>query len=249
MFSLEKVCKEKLEEIEKLKERRSLSLAIENSIKERGIAIISEIKGRSPSEGKLRNLSDIVKIVKEFEAAKVSGISVLTNRYFDGSLSNLKKVKLNSALPVLRKDFIVDEFQIYESYAYGADALLLISRILKEKTKRFVKLSMKLGIEPLVEVHNFQDLKFALDSKAKLIGINNRNLESLEVSLEVTKKLSKHIPKDRIVISESGIKSKEDIEELLKFGVKAFLIGTSLMRANSIREKLDEFYSASKQGK
>lgn len=245
-FNFSKIKNEKLHEVRELKERRSLISSIEKAKEENSNAIIAEIKRRSPaSYGKIKEI-DLEKAAREMEVGGACAISVLTDKHFAGSLMDLKKVKKSVKLPVLRKDFIVDEFQLYESYVYGADAVLLIAALLKERTKGFVKKAKALGMETLVEIHSEDDLKFALDSKARLIGINNRNLKTLKVELSNTEKLIKKIkkiPNERriIKISESGIKSKEDLGRLFKAGADAALIGTAIMKAKNIEEKTKEF--------
>ncbi|MBU4299112.1 indole-3-glycerol-phosphate synthase [Patescibacteria group bacterium] len=238
-FDWSKLKREKIKEIKALKERRSLILVLEKKIKEGEIPIITEVKKASP-ERKIREI-DVVKAAKEMERGGACAISVLTDKNFQGSLEDLKRVKREVKVPVLRKDFIFDQFQIYESYANGADAILLIVSLLKEKTKKFVEKTHRLGMETLVEIRSEKELKFALDSGAKLLGINNRDLKTMKVDLTTTEKLAPKIPRDRIIISESGINDKNDLERVLKAGAKAVLIGTSIMLAENIREKVKEF--------
>lgn len=239
-FNFDTIEKEKLKEIKTLKEKRSLISAIEKKRKKELVPIIAEIKRASPGRGKIREI-DIVKAAIEMENAGACAISVLTDKYFDGSLGDLPKVKEAVNLPVLRKDFIVDEFQIEQSYLNGANAVLLIVFLLKEKTKKFVEKTHQLGMEALVEVHSEKEIKFALDSGAKLLGINNRNLKTMKVDLTTTEKLIPKIPSAKIIISESGINDKNDLERVLKAGAKAVLIGTSIMLSENIRKKVREF--------
>lgn len=239
-FNFREIEREKLGEIEALKKRCSLISSIQR-LKHEGInAIIAEIKRASPGKGKIREI-DAIDAAKKMEAGGAVAISVLTDKNFNGNLKDLRDVKKNVRIPVIRKDFIVDGFQVYESYVNGADVVLLIAFLLREKTKKFVEKIHELEMEALVEIHNEEDLKFALDSEAKLIGINNRNLETLEVDISTTERCVSKIPKDRIKISESGIKNKDDVRRVFKAGVDAALIGTGIIQAEDIEEKLREF--------
>jgi indole-3-glycerol phosphate synthase len=166
------------------------------------------------------------------------------SKYFQGSLEYLKDIKAalgEKRLPLLRKDFILDPYQVYESRAYGADAILLIVAILNpEKLGKFLRLSHDLNMGCLVEVHNESELEIALHSGAKVIGINNRDLSSFEIDITTTERLRPLVPKDRIVVSESGIKDRSDIEKLAGWGVDAILIGESLMSAPDIATRMKE---------
>ncbi len=236
-FSFETIKDEKLDEIKVMKERRSLVSAIEEA-RGRGLApVISEIKRQSPSRGKIRDI-DPVEVAEQMEKGGACAISVLTDKYFDGSLDDLRRVREAVEIPLLRKDFIVDEFQLYQSYGAGADVVLLIVSLLRDKTKEFVGLTHGLGMEALVEVHSEDELMFALDSDARLIGVNNRDLKTLEIDLGTTESLASKIPKDRIIVSESGINNKGDLERVLVAGATAALIGTSIMQAGNIEEKV-----------
>ena len=209
------------------------------------VKLIAEAKKASPSRGILRNDFDPVKIAQIYADNGASAISVLTQtRYFHGSLSHLKDIRKalgNRRLPLLRKDFIFDTYQIYESRAYGADSLLLITAILKpEKLEELLLLSHKLGMGCLVEVHNEVELEVALKSEARIIGINNRNLATFDVDLETTERLRPLIPPDRIIVSESGIKNRGDMEKLREWGVNAALVGETLMSAPRIADRMKE---------
>ena len=239
-FKFENIAEEKFKEIKALKEKRSLISAIEETEGSGLIPVIAEIKRRSPSKGKIRDV-DLVRTARQMENGGACAISVLTDKNFDGSLEDLKRVKEAVKIPVLRKDFIVDEFQIYQSYGAGVDAVLLIVSLLREKTMEFVELTHELGMEALVEIHNEDEIRFALDSNAKLIGINNRNLKTLRIDLGTTESLTRKIPKNRIIISESGINDKEDLKRVLKAGANAVLIGTSIIKAENIEERVREF--------
>lgn len=235
-MNLNSLKEEKIDEIKYLKERRSIVKSIK-SAKNRGLRpIIAEIKRKSPSEGKIRdvNASDAAKIIQSGGAC---AISVLTDKNFDGSLSDLQDIKKTVNIPVLRKDFIIDEFQIYESYVNGADAILLITSLLRDKTKEFVRKAHELGMEGLVEIHSEDEIRYATNSDAKLIGINNRDLRTLHVDLDITHELIRKIPRDKIIVSESGINSEEQLKKVFDAGVDSALIGTSIMGAEDIKEK------------
>ena len=204
--------------------------------------IIAEIKSASPSLGVIRENFFPKEIAKTYESHGASAISVLTTRYgFNGDIEYLKDVKGCVDIPVLRKDFIFDEYQIYESAAFGADALLLIASILEKKQlKDYLELSKVLGMDALVEVHTFEDMEKTVDCNPDIIGINNRDLKTFDVDINTTLELIKEIPDDKVVISESGIKSRKDIKYFETNGVDAFLIGTALMASDDIGSELDK---------
>lgn len=206
------------------------------------IKLIAEIKRASPSEGIIRVELNPVEIAKIYEQNGASAISVVTDeRFFQGNLRMLSLVKEAVNIPVLRKDFIIDESQIYESKVAGADAILLIAACLSlQKMDQLLCLSHKLGMECLVEVHTIDELERVLQTTAGIIGINNRNLYTFEVKLNTTFRLKVHIPSNRIVVSESGISKREDIELLREKGVDAVLVGTSLLKSNNITQKMEE---------
>ncbi len=211
------------------------------------LRLIAEVKKASPSRGIIRPDFDPVEIARIYDSNGVSAISVLTeSKYFQGSLNHLKDIR--NALgdkrpPLLRKDFITDPYQIYESRAYGADSLLLIVAILSpRKLEELLELSHELDMSCLVEVHNEIELEIALGSKAKIIGINNRDLKTFTVDITITERLRPLIPKDKIVASESGIKNHRDTEKLRQWGVDAVLIGESLMSASDITAKIKELF-------
>jgi indole-3-glycerol phosphate synthase len=203
-------------------------------------AIISEIKPASPSAGRLREV-DAAGLAEAMERGGACAISVLTEPfYFFGSLENLQRAKKATRLPVLRKDFIIDEYQLYEAKHYGADAVLLMVAVLGEGLGGFYKKTKELGMEALVEVHNESELEIALDAQAELIGLNNRDLRNLRVDLNTTKKLAGGIPKNKTTVSESGIKTKEDLTFVLNHA-DAALIGTTLMRAVDVEKAVRGF--------
>ncbi|QEK11760.1 indole-3-glycerol phosphate synthase TrpC [Crassaminicella thermophila] len=204
------------------------------------ISIIAEIKKASPSKGVIKENFDPISIAKTYSKNKVEAISVLTeDKFFKGKKEYLSDIKKQISIPILRKDFIIDIYQIYQSKALGADAILLIAGILSKKELiDFQRIAKELGLMCLVEVHNKYELENVLDTEAEIIGINNRDLKTFKTKLETTEKLMKYIPKDKIIISESGINTREDMTFLESLGVDGVLIGESLMRAKSIDEKL-----------
>jgi len=238
-FDLNKIEKEKIDEIKDLKEERSLMAAIEKAKKAGLVPIIAEVKKSSPRIGKIREI-EAIEAAAAMEKGGACALSVLTDKNFEGKVCYLRQVKGAVKLPVLRKDFIVDMFQLYESRGNGANAVLLIATLLKGKTTEYVDKAHELGMEALVEVHGEEDLEYALSSGARLIGINNRDLKTLKVDLGTTEKLAPKIPRGRIIVAESGINSIEDIRRLQKVRVSAFLVGTSIMASPSIEKKITE---------
>ena len=208
-----------------------------------GVSVIAEIKRASPSKGKIfEGVFDAGEIAKMYEENGASAISVLTDEeYFDGSFEYLKEAKGSTKLaPILCKDFIVNEYQVYKAREYGADAILLIAALLdKRKIQKFLKIAENLGMDALVEVHNEDELLTVLGTDAKIIGINNRDLKTFKIDLETTNRLCAMIPKTRLVVSESGIEGKMDIEKLSS-RVDAVLVGTTLMKSKNITKKLHE---------
>ncbi len=205
-----------------------------------GIRFIGEIKAASPSKGIIRKDIDLLKIVSIYEQ-KVDAISVITEEdFFLGSLSYLEEVKKVVTRPVLRKDFIIDEYQIYESSLSGADAILLIASILEgDQPERFLTLAKELGMSVLFEIHDERELEKALKINAGIIGINNRDLKTMNIDLHTTLRLKPLIPSDKIVVSESGIKSREHVRMLEEAGIDAILVGTVLMEAEDLGAKID----------
>lgn len=206
------------------------------------ISLIAEIKKQSPSSGRLRPDFNYQDIAVAFQEAEASAISVLTEEdFFGGSISYINEIKNLVKAPVLRKDFILEPYQVYESRLYGADAILLIADILtREKIVELMDLAQSLGMDSLVEVHGEKELKKVLNLKVPLIGINNRNLHSLEVDFKTTERLFPLIPKDRLVVVESGINKHQDVLFLKILGVKAVLIGEAIMRSGDIKKKIQE---------
>ncbi|MEP7148759.1 MAG: indole-3-glycerol phosphate synthase TrpC [Acidobacteriota bacterium] len=197
------------------------------------VNIIAEFKKASPSKGVIDDAADPAKTARSYETAGARAISVLTEpHYFHGSLNDLREVRRAVSLPILRKDFIVDEFQIYEAAEAGADAILLIiSALGVEELRRFRSLAEdELGMDALIEVHTEDEMAIAASIDATLIGVNNRDLRSLDVSLDVSRKLVRLAPASALLVSESGITRREEIIELRDLGYSAFLIGETLMR-------------------
>jgi indole-3-glycerol phosphate synthase len=215
--------------------------AIKRSADEK-IKLIAEIKKASPSKGVIREDFDPLSIARIYEGKKVHAVSVLTEEdFFRGNLQLIKEVKQVLTKPVLRKDFIFDEYQIYESRANQADAILLIAAILeKNQAAEYLHLSKELGLSVLFEIHNFEELEMAFFIKCDIIGINNRDLKTLKVDIQTTFDIKREFPSDKIVVSESGIKTLEDVNKLSEAGIDAMLIGTSFMEANNIGKKIDE---------
>jgi len=209
---------------------------------DKSIPIIAELKRKSPSAGELRMDLNPAALAQSYERSGARAISVLCEEdYFGGSLEDLKQAKKFCALPILCKDFIISSFQVALARIYGADLILLIVAALeKEKLQELFLLSKELMMAPLVEAHNQGELEMALDLGARLIGINNRNLKTLEVNLETTRNLLPLIPKDRIVISESGFKTRAELEEFQALGVQAFLIGGAILASENPEQKLRE---------
>jgi indole-3-glycerol phosphate synthase len=204
------------------------------------LKIIAEVKKASPSKGVIREDFSPVEIARVYEANGASAISVLTDeRFFQGSLQYLVDIKSAVALPVLRKDFVVDEYQIYESRAAGADAILLIvAALTDDELSRFHGLAASLGMGCLVEVHDAEEMDRADAIGAKVIGVNNRDLQTFNVDISTSAEMFPRAPKGAILVSESGITSREDMTFLAKCGAHAVLIGESLMRSGDIGAKL-----------
>jgi indole-3-glycerol phosphate synthase len=233
-----------LASLKRLAQNQSPPIDFTKAINGKGIKIIAEVKKASPSRGIIRQDFDPTEIAKTYAENGAAAISVLTeHHYFMGSLKSLADIKAalkDKYVPLLRKDFIYDPFQVHESRAYGADAILLIAAIIPDQLGQLIELSHRLGMTSLVEIHNEKELETALTNGARVIGINNRNLQNFEVSLETTKRLRPLIPSDRIVVSESGIGNRHDIARVASWQVDAVLIGEALMSAPDIAEKMRE---------
>ncbi|MGN1421616.1 MAG: indole-3-glycerol phosphate synthase TrpC [Eubacterium sp.] len=214
----------------------------EKALKGDTLSFICEIKKASPSKGIIAEDFPYLEIAKEYEMAGASCISCLTEpKWFLGSDEYLKEVCENVSIPVLRKDFTVNEYQIYEAKILGAKAILLICAILDTDTiKGYIKIADSLGISALVEAHNEEEVKSALSTGARIIGVNNRNLRDFSVDVNNSAKYRKMIPENVIFVSESGIKTHEDVQMLIENGTNAVLIGETLMRSNDKKQKLKE---------
>ncbi|MEE9120838.1 MAG: indole-3-glycerol phosphate synthase TrpC [Syntrophobacteria bacterium] len=210
-------------------------------------AVIAEIKKASPSAGQIRANLEVEKIAESYEKAGAAAISVITEEdFFQGKLGYLTEVKTAVSLPILCKDFIIDPIQVLAARAAGADALLLIAAILKKSSLlELLAMARNLSMACLVEVHNEEEMERVLTTDARIIGINNRNLRTFQVSLDTTLRLRPSIPPDRLVVSESGIQEQSDLQSLASAAVDAVLVGTSLMRAEDPGQKLRELMGRS----
>ncbi|MFO7957358.1 MAG: indole-3-glycerol phosphate synthase TrpC [Candidatus Brocadiia bacterium] len=245
---LNKICEAKREEVSELKARKGATLheALEAAGPTRGfrralaaedtVALIAEVKKASPSAGVIREDFDPVEIGRAYERAGAACISVLTDRqFFQGHPNYLTRIRREVSLPLLRKDFILDELQVVEARALGADAcLLIVSALEPQHLSDLLATCSELNLAALVEVHNEMELEIALETGADLVGINNRDLHTLEVSLETTERLAPRIPQDVAVVAESGIGTREDVGRLKQAGADAVLVGETLMRAPDI---------------
>lgn len=214
------------------------------------INIIAEFKRRSPSKGLIRSDANAAEIASDYVDGGAVAISVLTEEnFFDGSLEDLRAIRKSVDLPILRKDFIFDEYQIYEAAVAGADAVLLIVAALDDQSLAYLRrlIEDELKMDALVEVHDQTELRRAIDCGATLIGVNNRDLRTFEVSLETSFKLIEHAGSETIFISESGLKNSDDLVRLRNAGYRGFLIGESLMRASSPSDSLRELLKSNKR--
>ena len=248
---LDEIVKTKKDEVERLKKQTTVS-ALKKTIAELepcrdfrqainsdSCAIIAEVKCASPSRGRLIADFDPLRIARVYEQNGAVAISVLTDEiYFAGHKDYLIQIRQNIGLPLLRKDFIIDPIQIYETRAIGADAVLLIVHVLGARLGDFISLAKELGLSPLTEVHTKAELDLALAVDAEIIGINNRNLDTFVTDIENSRKFRAQIPADKIVVAESGISQRADIELLIQAGIYVFLIGEALITAPNIGEKL-----------
>ena len=251
---LQKIVENKREEVARQKEilplmelrhmlaDRPSTRDFEGAIRHRDCAVIAEVKRSSPSKGRIREDFNPVEIAGIYEDNGASAISILTERkFFEGNVAYVPQISRVVGLPLLRKDFIVDPYQINETRVLGGDALLLIARILEEGQLRdFLGLASELGLAALVEVHDAADMEKAVSSGARIVGINNRDLATFRTDLEVSIRLARMVPKGVTVVSESGIDSRGDIEKLMEAGIHAVLVGESLMRERDIGKKLRE---------
>jgi indole-3-glycerol phosphate synthase len=236
--------KKSSEPLGSLKERTAQHkpLDFKAALRGEGLKLIAEVKKASPSKGLLCPDFRPVEMAQIYAQSGAAAISVLTEvNYFQGSLEYLDSIRDGVKVPLLRKDFIFDEYQIYESAVYGADALLLIAAILTSKQlAELLNLSNSLGLACLVEVHDESEIKKALQSGAEIIGINNRDLKTFKTDIETTHRLQALLPRGKIVVSESGISSNEDIKKLKMWGVNAALVGETLVTSKDIASKIKE---------
>ncbi len=214
-------------------ERKTISLS--NHLRTSNSGIIAEHKRRSPSKPNINSSFSVDEVVKSYQNAGVSGISVLTDgKYFGGSLDDLLLARASVTVPLLRKEFIVDEYQILEAKAHGADLILLIAAFLtRTEIKQLSEFSKALNLEVLLEVHNLEELQKSIMPSLDMIGVNNRNLKTFEVSLDFSKQLASEIPNEFVKVSESGISSIEAIHELKPYGYQGFLIGENFMKTDN----------------
>ncbi|MBM1107994.1 indole-3-glycerol phosphate synthase TrpC [Aurantibacter crassamenti] len=222
-------------------ERDSNSLA--SALRKSNTGIIAEHKRRSPSKLTINQNTNVGQVAKGYENAGVCGMSVLTDiKYFGGSLEDLILARACVKMPLLRKEFIIDEYQILEAKAHGADVILLIAAILsKEEIKAFSELAKSLNLDVLLEVHNEEELHKSVMPSLDMLGVNNRNLKTFEVDLNTSKELSKIIPDDFVKVSESGISSIEAIQDLKHYGYQGFLIGENFMKTDNPGKSAKEF--------
>jgi len=208
----------------------------------RPVAVIAEIKKASPSRGVLRKDFDPVAIARTYASSGAAALSVLTDeKFFQGKIEYLSDIRGSVSLPILRKDFTIDPYQVWEARAHGADAVLLIGEVLSAgELQPLLELTHELGMQALVEAHDREHLDLALSTSARLIGINNRNLRSFRVDLMNTERLAPFVPADRVLVSESGISSASDVRRLARSGVRAILVGETLLQADDIARKMKE---------
>ena len=249
---LDEILAEKQKEVERLRKRGVPTYRVQGIPPRRDfrsalsgpemISLIAEIKFASPSAGLIRKKTDPLSIARTYEEAGAAALSLVTDyRFFGGEIEQLPRLKRAISLPILRKDFIIDERQVTESFLYGADAVLLIARILSwQQLQTFLIVSRELGLDAVTEIHDREDLKKALDCGAEIIGINNRDLDTFEVSLHTTLELAPLVPRNCTIVSESGITGVPDITSLQRSGIQAVLVGSSLMRSNDMAKKTRE---------
>ncbi|MBQ8176553.1 MAG: indole-3-glycerol phosphate synthase TrpC [Oscillospiraceae bacterium] len=255
MTILDKLAEHAVERVKAAKERASLddiishakvlptgNFAFEKALKKTDISFICECKKASPSKGVIAEKFPYLEIAKEYEKADADCISVLTEpKWFLGSDNYLKEIAEAVLIPCLRKDFTVDEYQIYEAKLLGAQAILLICSILSaEQIKEYIKICDTLGISALVEAHDENEVKLAVNSGARIIGVNNRNLKDFSVDTDNSRRMRELVPDNVIFVSESGVRTAEDVQKLREIGADAVLIGETLMRAGNKKAKLSE---------
>ncbi len=258
MSYLNKIIEYKKEELKEIKRSAPLSeikqkldsnpykkRSLKDSLLKKPPGIIAEIKRKSPSKGELRSICDAAEIARQYDDSGAAAVSVLTDeKYFGGSLEDLNKIKHRVKIPVLRKDFIIDPYQMYESKFYGADAVLLITSILEvEEFAGLYGLAGELGLEVLVETETESDIQKVDGIKIEIIGVNNRNLHTFEQAIETSFKLLNSLPPESVKVSESSISSPEQVYDLFLTGYRGFLIGETLMRKKNPGKFLEVFIS------
>lgn len=233
---LGKIIKNKLKEVVEKKKKRNFIDAIKNS-KLGDISIVPEIKLASPTEGRLGENKDIIDRAMMYEESDSDAVSVVVdNKHFGGKLEFIKQIKEVVSLPILAKDFVIDLYQIYEMRIFGADAVLLITKIVsRDKLRQFVSLCFDIGLEPVVEVQNEKELDMAMRTNTRLIAVNARDLSTFEINIDRACTLIKHIPGKFTALGLSGVSKRRDIEKYKKAGAKGVLVGTSLMRSNNVK--------------
>lgn len=227
------------------------TVSLSHNLRKGSRGIIAEYKRRSPSKSIINTGFSVDEVIKGYEKAGVMGISVLTDmKYFGGSLDDLILARASTSIPLLRKEFIIDEYQILEAKAFGADVILLIASVLKRsEIEALSKFAKSIGLEVLLEIHNEEELQKAVMPSLDMIGVNNRNLATFEVSLNNSKQLSALIPSEFIKISESGITTVADILDLENYGFKGFLIGENFMKTSNAGHAADNFIKELKRAK
>ena len=254
MDIMDKIVKRTVLRVSELKQQKSMiqvmtqaaarnsntGFPFEQAMKTNGMSFICEIKKASPSKGILDEVFPYLQIAREYEEAGAAAISILTEpHWFLGSDQYLSEISEIVKIPVLRKDFTIDSYQIYEAKLIGASAILLICALLDTNTlKEYLRIAKSLGLSAVVETHTAEEVGSAIDSGASIIGVNNRNLKTFEVDITTSIRLRSLVPKDIIFISESGIKTTEDVAELKKNNIDAVLIGETLMRSKNKKEQL-----------
>ncbi len=255
MKILDKIVKDKKEEILKLSLKNPISsleneklfsrkcISLKDSLLKSSSGIICEFKRKSPSNNNINYKSTISEVVRGYQKAGAAGLSILTNKkYFDGNIEDIIEIRNFAEIPILRKEFIVSEYQIFEAKSIGADAILLIASILtSEEILNFSSLAKSLGLEVLVEVHSYEELKKISGNNIDIIGVNNRNLDTLEIDLNNSIEMYKEIPDKFLKISESGISKVESILKLREVGYQGFLIGENFMKSDDPMEEAYNF--------
>ena len=243
-----KSCEEMEREAKSLPVR--LDFPFESALSRPGVSFICEIKKASPSKGVIAEDFPYADIAKEYEMCGASAISVLTEPfYFGGDDGHLREIASRASIPVLRKDFTVDRYQIFEAKLLGASAVLLICSLLTAETlAEYIELADSLGLSAIAEAHDADDIARAVSAKARIIGVNNRDLRTFSVDISTSLKLSKYVPDDVLFVSESGVKNRADVEMLEACGVDAVLVGETLMRSDDKKKALDALMGRESHG-